>query len=51
MFIQDIFDPLTKDRTITKYVTTEFGLGLAVAYTIAAVYCWRRWGSRQKLVG
>jgi CAAX protease family protein len=44
LFIQSIFDPLTKDRTITKYVTTEFGAGLALAYTLAALYVWRRRG-------
>jgi uncharacterized protein len=42
LFIQEIFDPLTKDRGITKYITTEFGVGLALAYTLAAWYCWRR---------
>ena len=26
LFIQSIFDPLTKDRGITKYITTEFGV-------------------------
>lgn len=44
LFIQEIFDPLTVDKGITEYVTTEFGVGLAVAYTIAAVYVWRRRG-------
>ncbi|HXO18624.1 MAG TPA: CPBP family intramembrane glutamic endopeptidase, partial [Thermoanaerobaculia bacterium] len=44
LFIQDIFDPLTKDRGITKYVTTEFGVGLALVYSVAAWYCWRRRG-------
>jgi uncharacterized protein len=42
LFIQQIFDPLTLDRGWTKYVTTEFGVGLAVAYTAAAFYFWRR---------
>jgi hypothetical protein len=42
IFIQEIFDPLTQDRGTTKYVTTEFGVGLAIAYTVAAWYCWRR---------
>jgi uncharacterized protein len=42
LFIQQIFDPLTKDRGFTAYVTTEFGVGLAFAYTILAVYFWRR---------
>jgi len=44
MFIQEIFDPLTQDRGTTKYITTEFGVGLAIAYTLAAWYCWRRRG-------
>jgi hypothetical protein len=44
LFIQEIFDPLTKDRGITKYLTTEFGVGLALAYTLAAWYFWRRRG-------
>jgi membrane protease YdiL (CAAX protease family) len=42
LFIQEIFDPLTRDRGITKYVTTEFGVGLALVYTLAAWYFWRR---------
>ena len=44
LFIQEIFDPLTVDRGMTKYVTTEFGAGLAIAYTLAAWYVWRRRG-------
>ena len=42
LFIQEVFDPLTKDRGATKYVTTEFGVGLALAYTVLAIYFWRR---------
>jgi len=42
LFIQGIFDPLTKDRAMTKYLTTEFGVGLALVYTLAAWYVWRR---------
>jgi membrane protease YdiL (CAAX protease family) len=42
LFIQEIFDPLTKDGGITKYVTTEFGAGLAFAYTALAIYVWHR---------
>ncbi len=42
LFIQNIFDRLTIDRGHTKYLTTEFGAGLALAYTIVAVYLWRR---------
>ena len=44
LFIQEIFDPLTIDRGITNFVTTEFGVGLAIAYTACALYCWRRRG-------
>jgi uncharacterized protein len=44
LFVQEIFDPLTVDRGVTKYITTEFGAGLAVAYTVAAWYFWRRRG-------
>lgn len=44
LFVQEIFDPLTVDRGITSYITTEFGAGLALAYTAAAWYFWRRRG-------
>ena len=44
LFIQEIFDPLTKDHGLTRYVTTEFGVGLALAYTVVALYFWRRRG-------
>jgi membrane protease YdiL (CAAX protease family) len=42
LFVQQIFDPLTTDRGVTKYVTTEFGIGLALAYTLVALYFWSR---------
>lgn len=41
MFIQNVFDRLTVSGTVTQYVTTEFGLGLALAYTAVAIVCWR----------
>jgi uncharacterized protein len=44
LFIQEIFDPLTQDRGITRYVTTEFGAGLALAYTVGAWICWKKRG-------
>jgi len=44
LFIQEIFDPLTEDRRLTEYFTTEFGCGLALAYSVAAWYVWRRRG-------
>jgi uncharacterized protein len=40
LFIQQIFDLLTKDTGITKYVTTEFGLGLALVLLALAVVFW-----------
>jgi membrane protease YdiL (CAAX protease family) len=42
LFIQSIFTPLTKDTGLTKYVTDEFGVGLAITATIAALIVWRR---------
>jgi membrane protease YdiL (CAAX protease family) len=42
VFIQQILDPLTRDTGRTKYVTTEFGVGLALAYSILSLYFWRR---------
>jgi membrane protease YdiL (CAAX protease family) len=41
VFVQTIFTPLTVDTGPTKYVIDEFGIGLAVAYTLAAVVFWR----------
>jgi membrane protease YdiL (CAAX protease family) len=42
MFIQGMFDPLTERTAATEYVTTEFGIGLAVVYCVAAYCCWRK---------
>jgi hypothetical protein len=42
LFVQQIFDPRTVDRAFTTYVTTESGVGLALVYSIAAFYFWRR---------
>jgi len=44
LFVQSIFDALTEDRGITKYVTTEFGIGLAIAYSVVAWVCWTKRG-------
>jgi membrane protease YdiL (CAAX protease family) len=44
LFIQQVFDQLTVDRGITRYITTEFGVGLAIAYTVVAWICWRKRG-------
>jgi uncharacterized protein len=48
LFIQEIFDPLTQDKGTTAYVTTEFGAGLAIAYTVGAWICWRKRGALAK---
>jgi membrane protease YdiL (CAAX protease family) len=45
LFMQGVFDPLTVDRGFTQYVTTEFGAGLAIAYTLIAYWCWKQRGS------
>ena len=44
VFIQQVFDPMVVDRGRTQYVTTEFGLGIALFYVAAAWICWRRRG-------
>ncbi len=44
LFIQQVFDQLTKDEGLTRYVTTEFGVGLAIGYSLVAFYFWRRRG-------
>lgn len=41
LFIQSIFTPLTRDTGPTNYVIDEFGVGLVVTVTIAAVLAWR----------
>lgn len=42
LFVQTVFDPLTLDFGLTPYLTTEFGAGLALAYTLLALYFWQR---------
>ncbi|MFL6195269.1 MAG: CPBP family intramembrane glutamic endopeptidase [Thermoanaerobaculia bacterium] len=44
LFLQEIFDPLTVNRGKTQYITTEFGVGMALFYGLVAWYCWRRRG-------
>jgi membrane protease YdiL (CAAX protease family) len=36
-FVQGIFDPLTSPVGLAKYITTEFGAGLAAAIVLAAI--------------
>lgn len=38
LFVQSIFDKMTINNSFTQYVTSEFGIGLALCYMIAAVY-------------
>lgn len=40
LFIQSIFTPLTRDTGPTKYIIDEFGIGLVITVTIAAVFAW-----------
>jgi membrane protease YdiL (CAAX protease family) len=44
LFLQEIFDRLTVDRGKTQWITTEFGLGMALFYGLVAWLCWRRRG-------
>jgi len=41
VLIQSILDPLTKETGITTYITTEFGIGLALMAVIVALLFWR----------
>ena len=38
-----VFDRLTVKEGWTDYITTEFGAGLALAYSIIAYWCWRQY--------
>jgi uncharacterized protein len=44
LFVQAIFDELTKDTGRAKYVTTEFGFGLALVMWAVAVFFWTKRG-------
>ena len=37
VFVQSIFDPITVTGRYTRFVTSEFGAGLALAYLAAAL--------------
>jgi membrane protease YdiL (CAAX protease family) len=41
LFIQSIFTPLTRDTGPTRYIIDEFGIGLVITVTIAALLIWR----------
>jgi membrane protease YdiL (CAAX protease family) len=42
LFIQSIYDRMTHDGEITKYFTTEFGVGIAFIYAVTAFFFWRK---------
>jgi membrane protease YdiL (CAAX protease family) len=42
LFIQGVFDPLTQDTAVTKYVRGEFGAALAVAGLGVGYLFWRK---------
>ena len=42
MFSQFVFDVIAINYGITKYITTEFGFGLAFVYTMIGIYCLRK---------
>jgi CAAX protease family protein len=41
-FIQQFFDPLTVDKSRTRYIAGEFGAGLAAISILMAFYFWKR---------
>ena len=43
LYVQQVFDPITVDRGLTPYLTTEFGAGLCLVYFAAAIWLWRRY--------
>jgi membrane protease YdiL (CAAX protease family) len=42
LFTQCIFDPLTQDTVVTKYVRGEFGVALAVVGLLVGYFFWRK---------
>jgi membrane protease YdiL (CAAX protease family) len=42
LFTQGIFDPLTQDTVVTKYVRGEFGVALAVVGLLVGYFFWRK---------
>ena len=41
VFILSLFNPLTQDAGITKYISGEFGLALVITTAIVAILFWR----------
>ena len=42
IFIQSVFDGMTRRTTLTDYVTGEFGIGIAMTTALVAYLLWRR---------
>lgn len=42
LFVQAVFDAFTSNTGRAKYITTEFGFGLALTIAAAAFFFWRR---------
>jgi uncharacterized protein len=42
LFIQSILTPLTQDTGRTNFIIDEFGIGLVITATIAAIIVWRK---------
>jgi membrane protease YdiL (CAAX protease family) len=47
--IQKFFDRITIEHAATRYFTTEFGVGLAIAMGIVAAYLWARMAAREEV--
>lgn len=46
VFVQSVFDPLTANGPYTQYLTSEFGIGLAVGYLVVAVLIYKHTGQK-----
>jgi uncharacterized protein len=44
LVLQGVFDGSTIDTGPTKWITTEFGIGLTMASVVMGIYFWRRRG-------
>ena len=42
LWVQSILTPLTRDTGPTEYIIDEFGVGLVITATIAAIICWTK---------
>ena len=41
LYVQSFFDPLTNTSGVTKYLTGEFGAGIAIIGVLTAIVFWR----------